>query len=107
MFADLCCCCCVCLSCFEKQVRLQADQERKVEELVAVLRSVDGTPRGGSRPNSFRRTGERQRLDSGEGLASPDWGDAVAMVFAPVRETNYGEVRLVMDLRQPSRWTGR
>lgn len=52
----------------EQQTRIQADQERKIEELLAALRSMDNTPRGSSRPNSIRRP----RLGSGDGLASPD-----------------------------------
>lgn len=64
-----------------------------------------------SRRFRYRSDGRMQLISKEEmrkqGLSSPDWGDAVAMVFAPTRETNYGEVRLVSDLRQPSRWTGR
>lgn len=53
----------------------------------------------------------RMKLESKEemrrkGLKSPDWGDAIAMAFAPAKEIDY-HVKPIIDLTGTSRWRGR
>ena len=51
----------------------------------------------------------RMKLETKEemrkkGLKSPDWGDAIAMAYAGVKERPKINVRPVMDLTSASRW---